>query len=79
MVDRDDNYAFMKYLTNLDGEPESILIDYSHLAKTPLDISKMRIQTGREMLSSPYAMVGIMFLVFIVVSRITIRKGETYD
>lgn len=31
------------------------------------------------MLSSPYAMVGIMFLVFIVVSRITIRKGETYD
>ena len=79
MVGRDDNYAFMKYLINLNGEPESILIDYSHLTKTPLDISKMRIRTGREMLSSPYAMVGIMFLIFVVVSRITLRKGETIE
>ena len=79
MVGRDDNYAFMQYLINLNGEPESILIDYSHLTKTPLDTSKMGLRSGREMLSSPYAMVGIMFLIFVVVSRITLRKGETIE
>ncbi len=77
MVDRDDNFTFMKYLISLNGEPESILIDYSHLAKTPLDISKMRLRSGRELLSSPYSMVGIMALIFIVVSRFTLMKGET--
>jgi len=79
MVERDDNYAFIQYLISLNGEPENILIDYSHLTQAPLDISKMRIRSGREMLSSPYAMVGVIFLVFIVVSRITLGKGDIYD
>jgi hypothetical protein len=79
MVDRDDNYAFMQYLISLNGEPESILIDNSHLAEAPLDISKKGLRSGREMLSSPYALVGIMALIFIVVSRYTLGKGETVD
>ncbi len=79
MVGRDDNYAFVRYIINYNGEPKSILIDYSHLTKAPLDVSKMGLRSGREMLSSPYALVGVMALVFIAVSRFTLRKGETLD
>ena len=79
MVGRDDNSQFMNYLINLNGEPESILIDNSHLTETPLDISKVRLKSGRESLSSPYSMVGIMGLIFIAVARFTLGKGEIID
>ena len=79
MVGRDDNYAFMQYLISHNGEPESILTDLAHLTKAPLDASKMGLRSGREMLSSPYALVGIMALIFIGVSRYTLGKGETID
>ena len=79
MVDRDDNYTFIQYLIGHNDEPENILIDRSHLTKAPLDVSKMRLRSGREMLSSPYALVGIVALIFIVVSRYTLGEGETID
>jgi hypothetical protein len=77
MLDKGDNYAFTQYLISLNSEPESIFVDYSHLAKTPLDISKIRMRNWRGLLSGPYSMVGIMSLIFIVVSRFTLAKGET--
>ena len=77
MVGRDDNYAFIQYLISHNGGQESILIDNSHLTEAPLDVSKMGLKSGREMLSSPYALVGVMALIFIAVSRFTLRKGET--
>ena len=76
MLDKGDNYAFTQYLISLNSEPESIFVDYSHLAKTPLDISKIRMRNWRGLLSVPYSMVGIMALIFIVVSRFTLAKGE---
>lgn len=79
MVGRDDNYAFIQYLISHNGEQESILIDRSRLTEAPLDISKKGLRSGREMLSSPYALVGIVALIFIVVSRYTLGKGETID
>ena len=79
MVGRDDNYAFIQYLIGNNGEQKSILIDNSHLTEAPLDVSKMRLRSGREMLSSPYALVGIVALIFMVVSRYTLGKGETVD
>ena len=77
MVDRDDNYQFIEYLTTRNGEQDDILVDRSHLSKTPLDISKSRLIDVREILSSPYALVGITALVFAVVSRYTLQKGES--
>ena len=79
MVDRDDNYAFIQYLISHNGEEMDALIDRSHIAKAPLDISKMRLRSGREMLSSPYALVGIIALIFVGVSRYTLWKGESLD
>ncbi len=76
MVSRDDNYAFMEYLTSHNGKQKDILIDRSHLTMAPLDVSKTRLASGREILSSPYALVGILALIFVVVSRYTLKKGE---
>ena len=76
MVGRDDNYAFMTYLTHRKGEPKKILIDRSHLTKTPLDVSKTRLARAREVVSSPHALLGITAMIFVFVSRYTLKKGE---
>jgi hypothetical protein len=78
MVSRYDNYAFITYLTGRRGEQQEVFIDRSHLTKTPLDISKIRLTNTREWLSNPYALLGITALVFVVISRTTVvKKGET--
>ncbi len=74
MVGKDENYQFIRYLTSNDSE---ILIDRSHLSKTPLDVSKIKLLDARAVLSNPYALVGITALIFVVVSRYTLWKGET--
>jgi hypothetical protein len=79
MVDKDDNFSFIKYLTRHAGEKEGFMIDNSHLTKAPLDVSKARLIDSREMLSSPYALLGIIALIFVVVSRYTLNKGGTVD
>jgi hypothetical protein len=79
MVDRDDNYSFISYLIIHGDEQMNALIDRSHLTKAPLDISKMRLRSGREMLSSPYVLVGIIALIFVGVYRYTLWKGGSLD
>jgi len=79
MVGRDDNYSFMRYLTSHKGEQKAILVDSSHLSETPLDVSKTRLTDVREILSTPYPLLGIVALVFVVVSRYTLKKGESND
>jgi hypothetical protein len=76
---RDDNYLFMKYLTGYQAGTVNILIDSSHLAKAPLDVSKTRLLDARRVLSNPYTVLGILALVFLVVSGYTVRKGEIVD
>ena len=76
MVDRDDNYEFMRYLTRDPEGQREIVVDISHLTKDPLDVSKTRLIDTRKALSSPYALVGITALIFVVVSRYTLKKGE---
>ncbi|MFC1966913.1 DUF4350 domain-containing protein [Chloroflexota bacterium] len=77
MVGRDDNYRFIEYLTRYNGEQKEMLVDRSHLSKTPLDVSKTRLTSARERLSNPYALVGITAVIFMMVSRYTLKKGET--
>ncbi|MFC2004718.1 DUF4350 domain-containing protein [Chloroflexota bacterium] len=76
MVGRDDNYDFIRYLTRDKGEQGEILVDSSHLTQAPLDVSKTRLINTREALSSPYALVGITAMIFTVVSRYSLKKGE---
>ncbi|MFC2056688.1 DUF4350 domain-containing protein [Chloroflexota bacterium] len=75
MVNQDNNYDFIKYLVRNDNEEKEILFANSHLTKTPLDVSKIRLVNTREALSSPYALLGITAMVFVVVSRYTLKRG----
>jgi len=77
MIGRDDNFRFIHSLVYMKGEPESFLIDRSHLSKTPLDTSKISLAGIREIVANPYTLVGVIALVFVVLSTYTIRKGET--
>ncbi len=76
MVGRDNNYRFLGYLMSPNGEKRNILIDRSHLSQTPLDISKTRLAGARRVLAGPYGQLGIVALIFFVVSRYTLKKGQ---
>jgi len=75
MVDRDHNYNFIRYLTRYEGAQTRMLVDYSHLSNTPLDAAKTRLIGAREALSSPYALLCIIAVIFISVYRFTLKKG----
>ncbi|MFC1948721.1 DUF4350 domain-containing protein [Chloroflexota bacterium] len=77
VVSRDDNYSFIEYLTSPDGQQSSILIDTSHLTKAPLDVSKTMLTDIREVISSPYALLGIVALVCAIVFRYTLKEETT--
>jgi hypothetical protein len=76
LYERDDNLLFLKYLTNHEAGTERILVDSSHLSTAPLDVSKIRLLEIRQMLSNPYAALGILLLVFVAVSVYTLKKGD---
>ena len=75
IVGRDDNYAFVRYLTGGNGQPKSISFATSHLPKTPLDSSKTRLDRLQQVLASPGGLLGITVVVFIAVSRYGLKKG----
>jgi hypothetical protein len=77
LYQKDDNLLFLKHLTGYEAGTETILVDGSHLSTTPLDVSKIRLLEIRQTLSNPYAVLGILLLVFLAVSVYTLRKGET--
>jgi len=64
-------------LTSRNGEQMGILVDRSHLTKAPLDVSKTGLINTREVLSSPYALLGVTAMIFVTVSRYTLKKEET--
>ncbi len=78
MVSRDDNQKFIGYLTRLGGEAE-IVLDRSYIPAPPLDASKEKLTSARRVLSSPYALLGIIAIIFLVVPRLILKKGEAID
>lgn len=77
MVSRDDNYCLIRYLITDNDKQQNILVDGSHLKKTSLDVMKTRLIDAREILSTPYPIIGIVALLFVVVSKYTLKMGET--
>lgn len=79
MVGRDDNNRFLQYLSHPPAaeRPATVLVDNSHLTKSPLDTSRTRLTSSIEIISSPYSLLGIVALIFLVVSRYAIKRGET--
>ena len=76
MVGKDDNYAFIRYLVGSTETGRNVMVDRSHLTQTPLDVSKTRLTSTHNVISSPYIVAGITALLFMVVSKYTLKKGE---
>ncbi|MBN2187007.1 MAG: hypothetical protein JW732_06115 [Dehalococcoidia bacterium] len=77
MVRKDDNYSFVQYLTGSTPQAEQLLIDRSHLQKDQRDESQTGLTNLRSVFSMPYPLLGLTAVVFIVVFRYTLKKGET--
>lgn len=77
MVNRSDNYRFMSYLINRNGKPDAVLLDRSHLSKTPLDVAKIKLNEILMILSNPYATIGIVAVVFALVIGYSYKRGVT--
>jgi hypothetical protein len=75
MAGRYDNYAFVRYLGNT-ATGKNIMVDRSHITQAPLDVSKTRLTNAHKVISNPYIIAGITAILFIVVSRYTLKKGE---
>jgi hypothetical protein len=75
MEEQDNNSQFVSFLI---GDSGSVLVDRSHLVKSNLDIAKMNLSSLRRAFSSPYALMGLVIVIFILVSSYTFKKGEIF-
>ena len=75
MVRQNDNRALARYLVNVNGEPETVLLDIAHLTKTPLDVSKLNLESVRKIISHPYALIGTTALVFVIIAGYVYKRG----
>ena len=70
-----DNNAFVNYLMTSNGTPAKVLFDRSQVTKSPLDASKIQLDNMRGVLSNPYTLVGIVALVFVIITWYIYRRG----
>ena len=70
-----DNNAFINYLMTSNGTPAKVLFDRSQVTKSPLDASKIQLDNMRGVLSNPYTLVGIVALVFVIITWYIYRRG----
>ena len=70
-----DNNAFVNYLMTSNGTPSKVLFDRAHVTKSPLDASKIKLDAVRRVLSDPYTLVGIIALVFVIITWYIYRRG----
>ena len=77
MLSRDNNKEFIQFLTQEQEELYNVLIDSSHLTETPLDTAKERVMYLWVMLSNPYALLGIIAVIFAAVFGYNFKKGDT--
>ena len=71
-----DNNAFINYLMTSNGTPAKVLFDRSQVTKSPLDASKIQLDNVRGVLSNPYTLVGIVALVFVIITWYIYRRGQ---
>lgn len=69
MVGRDDNRLFIQTMLEQYGPGRNVLVDESHLTKSPLDQSKSRLTSVRDRIANPYSVTAILGLVVFLVLR----------
>jgi hypothetical protein len=70
-----DNNSFVNYLMTSDGTPTKVFFDRAHVTKSSLDASKIQLDNLRGVLSNPYMLVGIIALVFVIITWYIYRRG----
>jgi hypothetical protein len=70
-----DNNAFVNYLMTSNGAPSKVLFDRAQVTKSPLDTSKIEFDNMRGVLSNAYVLVGIIALVFVIITWYIYRRG----
>jgi hypothetical protein len=70
-----DNKAFVDYLINSNGTPDKILFDRSQVTKSSLDALKIKLVDLRAVISNPYTLVGMIALVFVIITWYIYRRG----
>jgi hypothetical protein len=75
MLGRDDNLLFIINLLGSEANGGQILLDTSHLVKKPMDITKSKLIYIKDVLSQPYAVLGIVSLLFIFTSSYMLKIG----
>jgi len=73
MINRTGNRAFVDALLSSGGAKTEVLFDTSHLAKTPLDVSKSGLNAFRDSLATPYPSLAVLFIIFIAVYMFVLR------
>ena len=71
-----DNQAFVKYLINANSTPTNIFLDRSHLTKSLIDNSKIKLAGVRKVISNPDTLVGLIALVFVIITWYLYRRGQ---
>jgi hypothetical protein len=75
MVNMADNNRFMTYIFERYSKGTAISFDRSHLSRSPLDTSKIKLAYFRQMLYNPYVVLIAVFLLFAVIT-LFLRKKE---
>jgi hypothetical protein len=70
-----DNNAFITYLINSNGTPDTVLFDRANMPNAPLDMAKIALANLRRIISEPYVLLGIVGLVFVIITGYTYRRG----
>ena len=70
-----DNNAFINYLITSSGTPAKVFFDRGQVTKSSLDASKIKLNRVRGVLSNPYTLVGIIALVFVIITWYIYRRG----
>ena len=70
-----DNNAFLTYLINSNGTPDTVLFDRANMPNAPLDMAKLALANLRRIISEPYVLLGIIALVFVIITGYTYRRG----
>jgi hypothetical protein len=75
MVGKDDNLLFVKNVLEPQIQTVPVLLDTSHLVADPLETTKFKLQSIIDFLSQPYAVLGIIMLLFAAVMIYMLKNG----
>ena len=79
MLGIEDNSAMVKYLMQYSAErPAPVLFDYDHLEQDTIDKSKAGLLTVRELMSTPYPLLSIVAIIFVLAYHYGFKKGELF-